>query len=38
MTSHQILFESVHKNIINILPISFLKLGGGGQNNPVRIR
>ena len=28
------LLENVHKNIINILSISFLKLGGG-ENNPV---
>ena len=35
-TSQQILFENVHKNIIYILSISFLKLWGGGEFNPVR--
>ena len=30
------LLKNVHKNIINILSIFFLKLlGGGGENNPV---
>ena len=30
------LLENVHKNIINILSISFLELwGGGAENNPV---
>ena len=37
-TTQQILFENVHKIIINILSVFFSKTlgGGGGENNSVR--